>query len=198
MPDTCPACGTPVERPPDEVMRYCPNASCPGRILESIVHYASRGAMDIRGLGYERVRQLLDAGLIRQRGGPLPDPERAAGRAGPVRQAVGRPARRRDRGLEGPAALEPAVRARDPARRQDGRGAARPPVRHHAGADGGLGGDDQRRAGRRAHDRRRGGRVLRRAAQHRAGGPAGARRPHASPSRAPPAATARCRDGPTC
>ena len=45
-------------------MRYCPNASCPGRILESIVHYASRGAMDIRGLGYERVRQLLDAGLI--------------------------------------------------------------------------------------------------------------------------------------
>ncbi|MGH7578619.1 MAG: NAD-dependent DNA ligase LigA [Gemmatimonadales bacterium] len=64
MPDTCPRCGTPVERPTDEVMRYCPNVSCPGRILESIVHYASRGAMDIRGLGYERVRQLLDAGLI--------------------------------------------------------------------------------------------------------------------------------------
>jgi DNA ligase (NAD+) len=64
MPDRCPACGTPVERPPEEVMRYCPNASCPGRILESIVHYASRGAMDVRGLGYERVRQLLDAGLI--------------------------------------------------------------------------------------------------------------------------------------
>jgi DNA ligase (NAD+) len=65
MPDRCPACGTPVERPPDEVMRYCPNASCPGRILEAIVHFASRGAMDIRGLGYERVRQLLDEGLIR-------------------------------------------------------------------------------------------------------------------------------------
>ena len=65
MPDRCPACGTPVERPPEEVMRYCPNASCRGRILESIVHYASRGAMDIRGLGYERVRQLLDAALIR-------------------------------------------------------------------------------------------------------------------------------------
>jgi DNA ligase (NAD+) len=64
MPDRCPACGTAVERPPDEVMRYCPNASCPGRILESIVHYASRGAMDIHGLGYERVRQLLDAKLI--------------------------------------------------------------------------------------------------------------------------------------
>jgi DNA ligase (NAD+) len=65
MPDTCPRCGTPVERPTDEVMRYCPNASCPGRILEAIVHFASRGAMDIRGLGYERVRQLLDTGLIR-------------------------------------------------------------------------------------------------------------------------------------
>ncbi|MGH2708367.1 MAG: helix-hairpin-helix domain-containing protein, partial [Actinomycetota bacterium] len=57
-------CGTRVERPADEVMRYCPNVSCPGRILEGIVHYASREAMDIRGLGYERVRQLLDSRLI--------------------------------------------------------------------------------------------------------------------------------------
>lgn len=65
MPDKCPMCGTPVERPADEAMRYCVNVSCPGRVLEGIVHYASRDAMDIRGLGYERVRQLLDAGLIR-------------------------------------------------------------------------------------------------------------------------------------
>jgi DNA ligase (NAD+) len=64
MPDACPRCGTPVERPADEAMRYCPNASCPGRVLEGIVHYAARGAMDIRGLGYERVRQLLEAELI--------------------------------------------------------------------------------------------------------------------------------------
>ncbi|HXG45928.1 MAG TPA: NAD-dependent DNA ligase LigA [Gemmatimonadales bacterium] len=64
MPTRCPACGTEVVRPPDEVMRYCPNAACPGRVLEGIVHFASRSAMDIRGLGYERVRQLLDAGLI--------------------------------------------------------------------------------------------------------------------------------------
>jgi DNA ligase (NAD+) len=64
MPDRCPACGTPVERPADEAMRYCPNASCPGRVLEGIVHYASREAMDIRGLGYERVRQLIESGLI--------------------------------------------------------------------------------------------------------------------------------------
>jgi DNA ligase (NAD+) len=65
MPDKCPACGTAVERPADEAMRYCPNVSCPGRVLEGIVHFASRGAMDIRGLGYERVRQLLDSGLVR-------------------------------------------------------------------------------------------------------------------------------------
>ncbi|HSB56102.1 MAG TPA: NAD-dependent DNA ligase LigA, partial [Gemmatimonadales bacterium] len=64
MPDHCPACNTRVQRPDGEAMRYCPNGSCPGRILEGIVHFASRDAMDIRGLGYERVRQLLEAKLI--------------------------------------------------------------------------------------------------------------------------------------
>ena len=63
-PTRCPACGSGVERPQDEVMVYCPNVSCPGRVLEGIVHFASRGAMDIRGLGYERVRALIDAGLL--------------------------------------------------------------------------------------------------------------------------------------
>jgi DNA ligase (NAD+) len=65
MPSSCPACGTPAERPADEAMSYCPNAACPGRVFEGIVHFASREAMDIRGLGPERVRQLLDEGLIR-------------------------------------------------------------------------------------------------------------------------------------
>jgi DNA ligase (NAD+) len=65
MPDRCPVCGSAAEAPPEEVMSYCPNVSCPGRVLESIVHFASRGAMDIRGLGYERVAKLLEAGLIR-------------------------------------------------------------------------------------------------------------------------------------
>ena len=64
MPHHCPACGTPAARVEEEAVRYCPNVACPGRVLEGIVHYAGRGAMDIRGLGYERVRQLLDAGLI--------------------------------------------------------------------------------------------------------------------------------------
>jgi len=64
-PGRCPVCGTAVERRPDEVAVYCPNDACPGRNFEGIVHFASRGAMDIRGLGYERVRALLEAKLIR-------------------------------------------------------------------------------------------------------------------------------------
>ena len=64
MPEKCPSCGSKVEHPQDEVMTYCPNVSCPARVKEGIVHFASRGAMDIRGLGYERVGALLDAKLI--------------------------------------------------------------------------------------------------------------------------------------
>ncbi|MGH7531254.1 MAG: NAD-dependent DNA ligase LigA [Gemmatimonadales bacterium] len=64
MPERCPSCGSKVEHPHDEVMTYCPNVSCPSRVLEGIVHFASRSAMDIRGLGYERVRALLGAKLI--------------------------------------------------------------------------------------------------------------------------------------
>jgi DNA ligase (NAD+) len=64
-PDRCPVCKSKVEHPQGEVMVYCPNVSCPGRVFESIVHFASRGAMDIRGLGPERVKALLDAGLIK-------------------------------------------------------------------------------------------------------------------------------------
>jgi DNA ligase (NAD+) len=64
MPEKCPSCGSKVEHPQDEVMTYCPNVSCPARVKEGIVHFASRSAMDIRGLGYERVGALLDATLI--------------------------------------------------------------------------------------------------------------------------------------
>lgn len=64
-PDTCPACGTPAQKPADEVMVYCPNASCPDRIYWSIVHFVSQDAMDIRGLGERTVGQLLERGLVR-------------------------------------------------------------------------------------------------------------------------------------
>jgi DNA ligase (NAD+) len=64
MPGACPACGTKVVRDEGEAMHFCPNAACPGRRLEAIRHFASKGAMDIRGLGDSRVAQLVAAGLV--------------------------------------------------------------------------------------------------------------------------------------
>ncbi|MFN2441470.1 MAG: NAD-dependent DNA ligase LigA [Thermoanaerobaculia bacterium] len=63
-PDRCPVCGEPVHRFEGEVAIRCANQGCPAIIRESILHYASRKAMDIEGLGDERVVQLLDAGLL--------------------------------------------------------------------------------------------------------------------------------------
>jgi DNA ligase (NAD+) len=63
-PDHCPVCGTAVERDEEEVAIYCPNVACPGRRLEAMVHFVSRGAMDIRGLSYARIDQMVAAGLI--------------------------------------------------------------------------------------------------------------------------------------
>jgi len=64
MPATCPRCGTPVQRYGDDVATYCPNVACPGRQLEGLVHSASKDALDIDGLSYARIQQLLDAGLV--------------------------------------------------------------------------------------------------------------------------------------
>jgi DNA ligase (NAD+) len=68
MPKKCPSCGTPVERDEEEVAIYCPNVACPGRQLEGLVHFASRGAMDIRGLSYSRIEQLIAEGLVSDAG----------------------------------------------------------------------------------------------------------------------------------
>ena len=65
MPRRCPACDTPVVRDEEEVAYYCPNVRCPGRRLEGLVHFASRGAMDIRGLSYARLQQFVDAGFVK-------------------------------------------------------------------------------------------------------------------------------------
>jgi DNA ligase (NAD+) len=59
IPSECPFCKTPVERPEGEAMVYCPNSACPARIYWGVVHFASRGAMDIRGLGERTIEQLL-------------------------------------------------------------------------------------------------------------------------------------------
>jgi DNA ligase (NAD+) len=63
-PTTCPDCQTPVVRIADEVAVRCPNECCPARHLEELIHFTARNAMDIRGLSEQRVRQLLEAGLI--------------------------------------------------------------------------------------------------------------------------------------
>ncbi|NQS99062.1 MAG: NAD-dependent DNA ligase LigA [candidate division Zixibacteria bacterium] len=64
MPGICPACGAKLVREADEVMRRCPNVACPPQRLGRIKHFASRGGMDIEGLGESTVQQLLDSGLI--------------------------------------------------------------------------------------------------------------------------------------
>jgi DNA ligase (NAD+) len=64
FPATCPECGHPLVRRGDESDTYCVNPTCPAQLLEQIVHFASRGALDIEGLGEQRVAQLLAAGLI--------------------------------------------------------------------------------------------------------------------------------------
>jgi DNA ligase (NAD+) len=64
----CPSCGTLATREEDEAAIYCPNIACRGRQLEGLVHFTSRGAMDIRGLSYARIQQLVGEGLVRDPG----------------------------------------------------------------------------------------------------------------------------------
>jgi DNA ligase (NAD+) len=64
FPTLCPSCGTALVRLPGESDTYCTNIDCPAQRVQRISHYASRGAMDIEGLGEERVLQLVSAGLI--------------------------------------------------------------------------------------------------------------------------------------
>jgi len=65
MPDTCPVCGSAVVRAQDEVAWRCLNSSCPARLKESLTHFASRGVMDIDGVGPELIDELVDRGLVR-------------------------------------------------------------------------------------------------------------------------------------
>ena len=65
MPKTCPVCGAPVYRAPDEAASRCTGAECPAQLARSLTHFASRAAMDIEGLGEAVVQNLLDAGLVK-------------------------------------------------------------------------------------------------------------------------------------
>jgi len=68
LPEMCPVCGSPVTRDPDGAAVRCRGAECPAQLLRHIVHFASKNAMDIDGLGEAAVRALLDARLIRSAG----------------------------------------------------------------------------------------------------------------------------------
>jgi DNA ligase (NAD+) len=63
-PAKCPICGTPTAKAEGEVFTRCPNRVCPGRQWQLLTHFAAKGAMDIEGLGDERVSQLMKEGLV--------------------------------------------------------------------------------------------------------------------------------------
>jgi DNA ligase (NAD+) len=65
LPAACPVCATPVVREVGEVVTRCPNPNCPAQIKNTIRHFASRGAMDIEGLGPAIIDQLVDRNLVR-------------------------------------------------------------------------------------------------------------------------------------
>ena len=65
LPERCPLCDTPILRVPDQAMAYCPNEECPARNLESIIHFVSRGAMDIDTIGEKMCEQLISAGYVK-------------------------------------------------------------------------------------------------------------------------------------
>ena len=65
MPTVCPECGSSVVREAGEAATRCVNLSCPARVREGLIHFASRDAMDIDGMGPSTVERLLAAGLVR-------------------------------------------------------------------------------------------------------------------------------------
>ncbi len=125
FPTKCPVCGQPLVRLEGEANHHCVNVDCPAQRVQRIVHFASRGAMDIEGLGEERVRQFVDAGLLSDARRHLLAHGRAAGAARTDRRTIRATARRRDRRLAYPASRTVARRSRDLARRARGRGHAR-------------------------------------------------------------------------
>ena len=64
MPDICPSCNSPVFREEGEAVIRCTNVDCPAQLLRHLIHFTSRDAMDIEGLGPAALEQLLEANLI--------------------------------------------------------------------------------------------------------------------------------------
>jgi len=68
IPDVCPYCESPVHKAPEEVALRCDNVSCPASLKQNILHFASRNAMDIEGMGKSVVDMLVENKLIRDYG----------------------------------------------------------------------------------------------------------------------------------
>lgn len=68
MPEHCPVCGSDVIKPEGEAVHRCTNAGCPAQALERIMHFVSREAMDIEGLGEKLCQTLFSAGILRDVG----------------------------------------------------------------------------------------------------------------------------------
>jgi len=64
FPTVCPACGTPLVKPEEEAVWRCPNNQCAVQITERIIHFTSKDAMDIRGLGEANIRKFFELGLL--------------------------------------------------------------------------------------------------------------------------------------
>lgn len=65
MPSRCPVCASEVIRPEGEAIHRCTNTACPSQALEKIIHFVSRGAMDIDGVGEKLCRALFDADVVK-------------------------------------------------------------------------------------------------------------------------------------
>ena len=65
LPDRCPVCGSEVDRPEGEAVARCTGIACPAKLKETIIHFASRDAMNIEGLGVKIIEQMVDRGLIK-------------------------------------------------------------------------------------------------------------------------------------
>lgn len=65
LPEVCPVCGTQCVREEDESVLRCPNVECPAQLLKNMIHFASKNAMDIDGLGDANMKLLVDSGLVK-------------------------------------------------------------------------------------------------------------------------------------
>ena len=170
FPTVCPSCGEPLVRLEGESDTYCTNIDCPAQRVQRIAHFASRSAMDIEGLGEERVLQLVAAGLIAD---PADLYVLTVAQLSALERFAALSAANLVAGIAAstaPAAEPAAGRARDPPPRADrcpgGGPGLRQPRRHHGG--------DRGRAGRGRGHRRRHRRQRRRVPGH-AHEPGGAR-----------------------